>query len=179
MSKRIHLAVLLGLLGCAEDGEYIPPPPTGVDVSGIYELTAHTRNDELCDLEGEAVPGAPYFMMSWNGQWFSYLDCDRAAADSCYARETIGYKLSEPIEGGWERISAGGDWIQIQDERLCQLRYAESSLLAADGQVSLHVRVHGETVAAEASGCLSMANDRGTTMPCLYYEVLEGNRIGD
>jgi hypothetical protein len=112
MNKRIP--VLLGLLGCSEDGGH-PATAARGRCQRHLRLTAHTRNDELCDLEGEAVPGAPYFMMSWNGQWFSYLDCDRAAADSCYGRETIGYQLSEPIEAA-ERIMPGR-LIQIWDER--------------------------------------------------------------
>jgi hypothetical protein len=151
-----------------------------VDISGLYEVTAHTLNEASCDTEGAPVDEPPYFSIEKDeffGQTFYvYNDCTSPSPDDCTGFGLFGRSFTQPISDGWKgQVStssgSGGQ---------CYLSFRQmSAVFQPDGSLRIEDRMWQEQAELSEDRCdTDEAEARGSSMPCAHFEVISGVLFG-
>ncbi len=92
----VTVVALVAGAGCGKDGD---------ELLGVWQVTAHSRNQAGCDAEGAAVAEPAYIKFiagSFFGQdYVEYVDCTDAAGAACDGPGGLfGLLYAESIDGG-------------------------------------------------------------------------------
>lgn len=151
-----------------------------VDLTGMYQVTYHTQSDTDCSVEGAAVDEPAYFLMEedeiFGRAYFSMSECETADEATCSGGGLFfGMIFSIPIDDGWKgqmsMSSGSGD--------PCALTYSEASaVFQEDDSLRVETRAWSEEVTVAEGECgTELAEARGTSMPCVNFEVMVGAEV--
>ncbi len=173
---RVKTHVILGLFtvfggaACGAAG--------GPDLSGLYDVEAHTVNTTGCGL-GSSVTDVTWFSVKpppAGGDGFVAFSC--AAPDATMCTATLGLSVDKPGGPGWTGVldfATGGD-----GNVPCVLGHVTTTgSLAGDG---LTVQFQKRTYELQDATLLGIyctaqaAAQMGTSMPCVSSEDLSGLR---
>jgi hypothetical protein len=148
----------------------------GVDLSGMWQVTAHTLNDTACDMPGPAVADPPYIRFEegnlFGVKYFQYGDCTDATEASCDGGGGLfGLLYSEEIDNGWQAQI----YVASGQPGNCFLSSTLSTALVEEGVLSIETRSsemdNVDTPCADA-------DEAKREMPCVQLEMLSGVRPG-
>jgi len=148
------------------------------DLTGTYEVTYHTINDQSCTVEGPAATEPPYFRFAeeeFLGQSFFQLSWCTSADEASCTGFAGSFLFAEEIDDGWraQYSSSSGGFDS------CLLGYGEGTAVVTDDGVRIELRSYSEDVPGLTGDACSTdeAGERGDSMPCESFEVLLGTLL--
>jgi hypothetical protein len=175
MANRLATGLLFvgSLAGLACGGDSITE-----ELAGVYQVTHHTLNQQGCDSEGPTVDQYSHFALAGEEflvtEYLEFQTCTSADPATCQGLGVLsGYFLSN------------GQWIQqmasaAESGSACVLAYTLGTLTAlGNGGLEIEVRRYREVDGALTGATCSAeeATLRGSTMPCIEYERVAGQRL--
>lgn len=163
--KRFVGLLAVALVAACGGGDDAP------DLSGMYQVSHHTRSDTSCTSEGAEVTDFAYFQLV-DGfiDGYDLEECDTADPASC-AAGIIGFP--EAGDGGWYMNGAN---TQTGGGTTCNLyRTKRSAVLQSDGTLRIELRdwaEYGER--SEADCTLDAAESLSGDANCESFEVIIG-----
>jgi len=148
----------------------------GVDLSGGWQVTAHTVNDTACDAPGPAVADPPYIRFERDSlfgqkyyQWGPCTDATEASCDS--GGGLFGLLYAKEIDNGWQAeiyvaSGAAGD---------CLLSATVSTAVVEEEVLSIETR---RSELDHANTPCESADEAMMQMPCVGLEMMTGVRVG-
>ncbi len=148
------------------------------DLTGMYQATYHTANDQDCTVEGPAVTEPPFFRFAeeeFFGQTYFQLSLCSGADEATCTGFAGSFLFAEPIDGGYRaRYSSSSEGIDS-----CLLGYGVGTAVQEDDGVRVELRSYGEDVLGLTGDACSTdeAESRGESMPCESFEVMVGTLV--
>jgi len=172
---------ILGLVtGCGSSDDSSGSSTKGIDISGMYVVTHHTRSSSSCDAEGADLASFTHFQaLSETGSGFEIVECDSADPASC--PETIDAATSGRLIAAMDTPESDGWSIEIgvaTEVSGCHLRFTIDRATLTGEELHVETRHYGEDANLYGSACSSgEATRRGTSMPCEEFVVVTGTRL--
>jgi hypothetical protein len=147
-----------------------------VAIEGLYQTTYQTSNDSACT-EGPVMIQKPYFQVARGnllGQTIYTIKlCDTADTTQCND-PLSGAIMTQSVDNGW----TGSIGIAVYTGSACNLAYWTSSAILSGSKLRAQVMGYqGDVMLSEAQCASSQAQQRGTSLPCKSFDVVEGTRV--
>jgi hypothetical protein len=167
------------VLGCGCDGSS-SSSPTGIDISGVYAVTHHTRNASSCAVEGADLATYTHFQaVATSRSGYTVVECGSADPASCPSPSDAAFNgqliaaFDTPEIDGWSLELAGASTLSG-----CHLSFLSERAVLEVNELHIESRDYGEDTTLAAVDCSAeAAAARGTSLACEEFVVVTGTRL--
>lgn len=149
----------------------------GPDLSGMYQVTEMVESETDCNPQTPVAMPDPFFLLEpkqlFGHDYFHHMVCASADPASCEEFGSVG-PLDTALDDGWQ----GGIGFSVGNPPNCSLGFAFGiAIETGPDTVRVEDRTHAERNADVCDA--NVADERGTTMPCVASTRWVGVRVGD
>ena len=154
---------------------------SGRPIEGIYQITYQTSNPQGCS-EGPMMIQKPYFDVEKIDVHYGPVDMPFYDVQLC-DDTPVGPNCIVPLHGALLDTATAGGWSGMYADSMpsngtCTLEYYTTKASVSDTKLRLELTGYGDTVMLADSQCtIFEALNRGASMPCKSFDVVEGTRV--